>query len=99
MVSERLAGQVAGLEHVLERVALEANLERRILVERGERTHGDIGGPADLSRAHELDVPPAGAVARLAVDAQRGESRGVAPLGGVERRHDLAAVARLAVRV
>src|SRR5437879_13305879 len=87
------AGQIARLQHVLERVTLIADLERRILAARGQRPHPDVAGATDLRGTSELNMPPSRTVARLAVHAQRGESRVVPSLGGIKHGHDLTAMA------
>src|SRR5438477_2582643 len=93
IVRQWLAGEIARREHVLERVTPIADLERRIFTERGERPHPDVGRATDVPRTRELDVPASGAVARLAVYAQRSESRVVPPQRGIEHGDDLTAMA------
>src|SRR5688572_28170819 len=96
MLLERLAGEIAGPELVLERVALEADTDRPILVHRCQRGHADVAARRRPSR-HDLDVLACWTVARLAVDGERRESRLPLPRGGVEGELDLAAVAALTI--
>src|SRR5712691_7253983 len=77
-------------------MALKAGFHRLILREPRERADPDVGGVADPAGARQFHMPPPRAMARFAVDGQRGEPRLVASRDGVEGHQDLAAVALLA---
>ena len=77
-------------------MTLEADLERFVLGETGERPHSDVGLPAQLSVARLLHVPSTGPVTRLAIDRVAHEAGVVAKSGRVEADLDLTAVALLA---
>ncbi len=97
LLLERLAGQVSGFEDVFERVTLEADLDRFVLGETGERMHSDVGFAAQLSVLRLLHVPSTGPVTRLTVDRVAHEAGVVAKSGRVETELDLTSVALLAV--
>src|SRR6266568_5311085 len=91
-----LQGEVARLQRSLDRVALEADLQRLVLRQGRERWHADVDAGADSARAGELDMAPPRPMAGLAIDGERREPGLVPPAARVERDLDLTAVALLA---
>ena len=96
VVRQRRSRQVALLHDVRQRVAGEADLQRRLHTVGYPALQADVP-IAGRSRGHHLDMLPCRTVAGFAVDVQGRPACRHAP-SRLEARRDLAAVAGLAVR-
>src|SRR3972149_2584053 len=89
--------QIAGAQHVLHRMTLEADGKRLVLGECDQRPHTDVRRGLQPTGAHQLHVTTARSMTGLAVDAEVLVPRLVGPDARVRPKLDLAPVAFLAV--